>query len=103
MTNDPVFPIDAARLLILTTQPTKWLAVIRQGEKADTVLAYVNGWPTYPLGDEGVFLVCIPESQAWVADRLASGLFYAKVHDTFGEAELDAVHQSWTLIRREDA
>lgn len=91
MYKDPTFPIDANRLVALTTQPTKWITVIRQGETAEAVLRYVNDWPTYPMGDDGIFLVCIPESQTWLADRLASGLFYAKVHNTHREAEQNAI------------
>ncbi len=95
----PTFPVNIAVLDAMVTQPVKWITVIRQGETLDTVLRYVNDWPTYPIGDGGIFLVCIPDRQTWVADRLASGLFYAKVHDTYEDASADAFAQSLTLIR----
>lgn len=102
MTNhlNPAYPIHAVQLRVLTTQPVRWVTVIRQGETLDAVLRYVADWPTYPLGSDGIFLVCVPASQArFTVDRLASGLFYAKAHDTYGDAEADAVDQAMTLIR----
>lgn len=97
---EPTAAVDTQTMRALTTKPTVWLTVIRQGTTAGEVERYVYEWPTYPLGSDGIFLVIVPKSQGqYIADRLGSGLFYAHVHDSYEAAEKDAVQQSFTLIR----
>lgn len=90
--------LDVNALRALTTQPTAWITVIRRNSTREEVLRYVNDWPTVEM-TEGMFLVCIPKSQTWLADRLASGLFYARVHDTFEAAEKNAVENVDLVMR----
>jgi hypothetical protein len=98
MDQDSATTVNAAELVALTSKPCKWIAVIRQGTRKSEVESYMNRWPVFVVSDYGMFIVCIPADQTWYADRLASGLFYARVHDTYGEAEADLVANA-DLIR----
>lgn len=86
------------RALLAAGSKAVWITVIRRGSTAAEVSRYVNDWPVHEM-IEGMYLVCIPESQGWLADRLASGLFYAMVHETFEEAERDAVDNADLVSR----
>ena len=96
---DNTATITQSTLVALTSQPAKWITVIRRGSTQAEVLRYVNDWPTFEM-TEGMYLVCIPASQTWIADRLGSGLFYAKVHDTQANAERDAVDNADLVMPR---
>lgn len=95
---DATATVTPNRLVALTETPCKWITVIRQGETQAAVARYVNDWPVFTVSDYGMFIVAIPGDQTWLGDRLASGLFYAKVHDTFADAEADAMNNA-DLIR----
>ncbi len=91
--------VNARILVALTSQPTKWITVIRRGSTLAEVLRYVNDWPTFEM-TEGMYLVCVPESQTWLAERLASGLFFARVHDTHEAAEAAGVENADLVMPR---
>lgn len=88
MDQDASASINASELVALTSKPCKWITVIRQAGTKSEIERYMNRWPVFAVM-VGMFIVAIPGDQAWYADRLASGGFYAKVHDTYNEAEAD--------------
>lgn len=98
MPNDTT-PVTANVLVILTTNPTKWITVIRRGSTVKEVRGYVYDWPIFEM-TPGMFLVCVPERQVWLAERLASGLFYARVHDTYSEAEQTGIDNADLVMPR---
>ncbi len=67
----------------------KYLSVAsNKGTETTTIEDYCYGWVVVQISEDyPLWVVVVPERDAhYIADRLASGLHGARVHDTYDEA-----------------
>lgn len=73
----------------LFANPHRFLSIISKSGTTEQIERYLNDRGTLSqLSDYPAWIAVVPERDAqFFADRLASGLHGAKVHDTFDEAQ----------------